>query len=138
MPQVFADTGYFVALYSHKDEFHEKATEWAERIETEGIICHITIPILFELGDGFARLNRRDAGLDLIQNILRGENFVIHAFNPTTYEKALDIYVRYRDKEWGLTDCYSFQLMTEQNLTDALTSDPHFRQYGFNVLLTKD
>ncbi len=137
MTQVLTDTSYFVALYNHKDEFHKKVTEWAEIIETEGITCHITIPILFEVGDGFARLNRRERGMDLIQNILHGSNFIVHAFSKALCEKALDIYVRSRDKEWGLTDCYSFQLMTEQRLADALTSDPHFRQYGFNLLLTK-
>jgi len=52
-------------------------------------------------------------------------------FTDTSYFVAL-----HNSKDQFQTDCYSFQLMTEQNLTDALTSDPHFRQYGFNILLT--
>ncbi len=135
MTQVLADTSYFVALYNHKDAFHQKAREWADIIDAEKITCHVTIPILFELGDGFARQNRRERGKSLIQNILHGSNFMLHAYSNSLYAKAFDLYVRSRDKEWGLTDCYSFQLMDEQNLTDALTSDPHFRQYGFNALL---
>jgi predicted nucleic acid-binding protein len=34
-----------------------------------------------------------------------------------------------------VTDCISFLVMKEQGLTDALTSDHHFEQAGFNVLL---
>lgn len=40
-----------------------------------------------------------------------------------------------KDKEWGLTDCYSFELMKENNLKEALTSDKHFEQYGYEILL---
>jgi predicted nucleic acid-binding protein len=34
-----------------------------------------------------------------------------------------------------LTDCTSFVMMTENNLTEALTTDEHFRQAGFKALL---
>ena len=39
------------------------------------------------------------------------------------------------DKAWGLTDCVSFVVMQQTNITDALTTDDHFRQAGFRVLL---
>jgi predicted nucleic acid-binding protein len=39
------------------------------------------------------------------------------------------------DKEWSLTDCISFVVMNERGITDALTSDHHFEQAGFQILL---
>ena len=39
------------------------------------------------------------------------------------------------DKEWSLTDCISFVAMNERDITDALTSDHHFEQAGFRILL---
>jgi hypothetical protein len=38
-------------------------------------------------------------------------------------------------KEWGLTDCLSFVVMNERGVTQALTTDEHFQQAGFKVLL---
>jgi predicted nucleic acid-binding protein len=63
------------------------------------------------------------------------DNFIIHFFNETTYEKALTLYKSRKDKEWGLTDCYSFELMKELNLSNALTADKHFEQYGYQIFL---
>ena len=40
------------------------------------------------------------------------------------------------DKTWSLVDCASFVVMSERNLTDALTTDRHFEQAGFVRLLS--
>jgi predicted nucleic acid-binding protein len=38
-------------------------------------------------------------------------------------------------KDWGLTDCISFVVMKDNGLSDALTTDSHFQQTGFQALL---
>jgi predicted nucleic acid-binding protein len=45
------------------------------------------------------------------------------------------LYSQRPDKEWTLTDCISFVVMHEENLTGALTEDHHFEQAGFTALL---
>lgn len=50
-------------------------------------------------------------------------------------EGALSLYETRGDKNWSLTDCSSFVIMTERRLTDALTADRHFRQAGFRAVL---
>jgi uncharacterized protein len=57
---------------------------------------------------------------------------------PATSElfgEGMDLYNRRFDKDWGLTDCTSFLTMRDKGITDALTTDEHFRQAGFNALL---
>ena len=39
------------------------------------------------------------------------------------------------DKTWSLVDCASFVVMEERGLTEALTTDRHFKQAGFVRLL---
>ncbi len=45
------------------------------------------------------------------------------------------MYEKYSDKAWGLVDCVSFVVMHENEIADALTSDEHFKQAGFNILM---
>ena len=49
-------------------------------------------------------------------------------------EKARALFFRYRDKDYSFTDCTSFVVMRELRLKEALTTDRHFRQMGFQTL----
>jgi predicted nucleic acid-binding protein len=61
----------------------------------------------------------------------------VHIVPPTLdlYDAGLDLYARRMDKDWSLTDCISFEAMRRHQISDALTTDHHFEQAGFNVLL---
>ena len=47
----------------------------------------------------------------------------------------MDLYDSRNDKQWSLTDCISFVVMQDYEITDALTGDHHFEQAGFRALL---
>jgi predicted nucleic acid-binding protein len=49
--------------------------------------------------------------------------------------EAIELYHRYQDKAWTLTDCISFLIMRERGITEALTGDRHFEQAGFIAML---
>ena len=51
------------------------------------------------------------------------------------YSRRLELYGKRADKNSSLTDCISFEVMTERGMTDALTGDHHFVQAGFSALL---
>jgi predicted nucleic acid-binding protein len=48
---------------------------------------------------------------------------------------AVNLYGQVLDKSWSITDCVSFQIMRAERISAALTSDRHFAQAGFEVLL---
>jgi predicted nucleic acid-binding protein len=64
-----------------------------------------------------------------------GSSRVRHeAIDALRAEKARSVFFRHRDKEYSFTDCTSFVVMKELRLTEALTTDRHFRQMGFHAL----
>ena len=50
------------------------------------------------------------------------------------FEKARQLFFQHRDKDFSFTVCTSFAIMRELRLTQALTTDRHFRQAGFQML----
>ena len=49
-------------------------------------------------------------------------------------ERARTLFFHHRDKDFSFTDCTSFVVMRELKIRQALTTDAHFRQMGFQIL----
>ena len=59
----------------------------------------------------------------------------IIAASDDVFDRGADLYDRRPDKDWSLTDCISFEVMTDRAVKEALTGDRHFTQAGFRALL---
>jgi predicted nucleic acid-binding protein len=132
---IFLDTAYVYALVNTRDEWHQKALNWQERLEKEqrGIIT--TELILVEIADGLASIRFRTQAAQVIAALQSSPFVEVVAVSSELLTLALDLFRQRDDKEWGLTDCVSFLVMGERGLLEALTVDTHFQQAGFRALL---
>jgi len=132
---VFLGTSYIVALENRDDAVHERAKATDRQLMSAGCTAVLHWGILLEIGDGYARIDRRPKGLQLIDKFLHEAGYVVQPVTQSLMEEALSLYRARDDKAWGLTDCLSFALMQQEGITEALTADAHFRQAGFKALL---
>jgi predicted nucleic acid-binding protein len=135
---ILLDTSFIVALENRADPYHAKAWRLEEKNAQEGSLYILHVGILLEIADGFARFGRRAAGQRLLQKFLDEEGYIVAPIVPDLLDQAVALYRNRSDKEWGLTDCVSFALMQQEGIQDALTSDAHFRQAGFQALLLNE
>ena len=135
MNKVFLDTSYAVALSARTDENHKRALELADELESTGTHLLTTRAILLEIGNALAKVRYRDAAVKLLTALESDPHVEIVPASDELYRQALEIYMARTDKDWGLIDCMSFVVMTDQGLADALTADKHFVQAGFRTLL---
>ncbi len=77
----------------------------------------------------------RDLGLQIVEAIRNDKNIMISPASTALMDRGIALFASRADKEWGLTDCISFVVMQEHNMTDALTADHHLEQAGFRALL---
>jgi uncharacterized protein len=128
----FADTSYFEALLSRRDEHHELAIE-VSRLPWRHIITSEFI--LLELGATFSKPADR-ADFLLIENMVRTrDDMIVIPVSSDLFMRAKALFASHPDKAWSLTDYTSFIIMQEHGLTEALTTDHHFTQAGFHALL---
>ena len=135
MTKVFLDAAYAIALSAPRDRYHERAVMLAEQLEAEGTWIATTRAVILEIGNALSKLRYQKAAIDLLDSLEKDPKVVIVPISEQLYVRAFQLYRERLDKEWSITDCISFVVMQEQGLTEALTTDEHFRQAGFRVLL---
>lgn len=94
----------------------------------------ITEAVLIEIGNALSRSNRIAAAA-FINSCYVTPNVKVVSVDTPILKRALEFYNIRRDKDWGMTDCITFIVMTDQDLKEALTTDEHFQQAGFKALL---
>jgi uncharacterized protein len=126
----FLDTAYIYALFNKRDQWHQKAVEWQLRIEAEKIPLITTQFILIEIANGLCAVKFRQDAIKIIHILEESSLVEIVAATSELFALALALYEQRDDKDWGLTDCASFVVMTDNKITDALTTDILFGKPG--------
>ncbi|NUM76576.1 type II toxin-antitoxin system VapC family toxin [candidate division KSB1 bacterium] len=129
---LFIDTSYILALVNTRDEFHLQAKNVADQVDDKLIT---TEAVLMEVGNALAKPQWREIAVETLEDMRNDDDVEILSVDSELFSKALKFYSSRIDKEWGLTDCISFVVMKDRKLKDALTSDHHFEQAGFQALL---
>jgi uncharacterized protein len=135
MNAVFADAGYWIALFNPRDQLHDKAVVAAQVTQERPIVTSQMVLTEFlnhytSYGEPFrqravqvARSLQDDAGVEIVSQ------------TAEQFAAAFTLYAQRQDKTWGLTDCASCLIMQERGITEALAHDEHFSQAGFLLLL---
>jgi predicted nucleic acid-binding protein len=129
---VFVDTNFVVALINGKDQHHERASELADLFDGKPLVT--TDAVLCEIGNALAR-NFREQAVEVIADFLSSDEVEIVYTDKTLFREAFELYRQHEDKTWGMVDCFSFIVMRERGIADALTNDKDFLQAGLNALM---
>ncbi len=108
----------------------------AEQLERNATRLITTRAVLLEIGNALAKLRYREDAITLLDSLEDDSNVEIISISEDLYKRAFELYRERIDKEWGLTDRIAFIVMQDREPTEALTTDDHFRQAGFQALLS--
>ena len=103
--------------------------EGAELMTTDAVLTEV-LNYYSERGDYF----RREA-LQIIKHLMTQEQFNLIYHGKYLFHLALERFEDRQDKGYSLTDCMSMIVMENNAVQEVLTSDKHFRQAGFTILM---
>lgn len=133
--EVFVDTSGLYALVEKKDASHAAARAVVEKMLRAGRRLVVTDYIVAETVNlANARSGTRVAArvLDLIE---QSAGIRIEWMGPLRFDTTKAFFRKHADHEYSFTDCTSFVVMRELRLSQALTTDSHFPEAGFEALL---
>ncbi len=132
MSRRLADAALFIAVLNRRDRFHSWASDYY--LHTRDHLL-VPFPVLIEVGNYFSESARRDQVSSFLQRIRDDARVTCVALDAELMSEGIDLYAARSDKEWGLTDCISFVLMQKAGIQEAVTTDHHFEQAGFTILM---
>ncbi len=135
MRKIFVDTAAWIALFNRRDALHHQSRQLMDRFRQQDIVLVSTEFLLLEVADAFSDSAIRGLTVEYINRLRRWKNLQIIPVSQSLLTEDWELYSQRSDKDWGLTDCISFVVMTQENIAEAFTSDHHFQQAGFVKLL---
>ena len=135
MSVVFADAGYWIALWNPRDSLHRRALVVANTLGATSVVT--TQMVLTEALDAMAGMGefRRRLAIRMLRDLDVDPSVEIVPQTDAQFRAAVERYAARSDQTWSLTDCASFLVMEDRNITEALAYDHDFEQAGFVALL---
>jgi hypothetical protein len=134
MKPVFVDTAGWMACADAADPANQRSCAARDAALRRGHSLVTTDLVV----DETLTLMRFRLGLDAAEAWWRqvdgSERLHWERVDVDRFEQGRQLFFQHRDKDLSFTDCTSFAVMRELRLTQALTTDRHFEQMGFQVL----
>jgi uncharacterized protein len=138
--RIFVDTGAWVSISLKNDQHHKDSVQLLHDFQKDSITLITSDYILDEVLTLVRMRSTHENAKKIGVSILKSPVVRLERINEMVWEKAWRIFQRYSDKMWSFTDCTSFALMDQFDLSTVFSFDRDFEQYGKKVLprLTKE
>lgn len=128
---VFLDSFALIAWLNPRDQANPLVSQYFR--DYKGNLL-TTEWVLMEVADAFSNTHHKKRVIKLFDNLRNDSLVKIIGYKQSVYQNGFNLFSSRLDKDWSLTDCISFVVMTEHSVTDALTADHHFEQAGFRPI----
>lgn len=134
MRQVFADTFYWVALINPEDDWHKQVLKISNSLSETLLITteEVLVEVLAFYSKSGYHLRKRT--VSFVNSILENSQIQVIEQTHQSFILGLELYQQRLDKGYSLTDCISMNTMKRLGITEVLTHDLHFTQFGFMIL----
>ncbi len=133
---IFVDTGAWIAILNRRDQHHQEASAIYRNLQRQQIRL-LTTDYVFD--ETVTRL-RYDAThalavmfLDRMDLLVEAGVLTVVEINKNVFEKAKAFFRQYDSARLSFTDCTSFVVCRENNITEAFAFDQHFAMMGVDL-----
>jgi predicted nucleic acid-binding protein len=138
VPVYFADTSFWIALSSQRDQYHGRAVAWSRFVLKTKSTLVTTEAVLWEWLNAFSHASTRHLAAEGYRRCHADPRIKVVPFQAELVDSAVELYGARPDKNWSLTDCLSFIVMEQRQLTEALTMDRHFEQAQRKAMMLEE
>lgn len=132
---VFVDSFAWIAAINKSDNYHEISLKTIETLLKKGLKLVTSNYVIVETINALSKAEFRKAVIEFVDKLEMSPSVEIIKIADEMYNNAWALYQQRMDKDWGITDCTSFEVMRMFNIKKALTNDKHFEQAGYSLVV---
>jgi hypothetical protein len=133
--EIFIDTSGFYALLVRNDNQHNRARQAMRKAAKRKQRFVTTDYVLDEAATLLMARGCSTAIPPLFHSVSASKACRVVWMDMERFEETKRLFIKNIDHLWSFTDCFSFTLMKELRMNEALSKDAHFRAAGFTPLL---
>ena len=130
-PTYFLDTSYVIALEIVNEDNHQVVLQHWQTLAISQPSLVTSTYIFDEIVTFFNSRNLHYKAVEIGNRLIESPEIELIEIEQKLFNQGWLYFQKYADKSYSLTDCLSFIIMQENNITQALTLDHHFVQAGF-------
>ncbi len=130
---IFVDSFAWIATINKSDNYHEISLRILEELLNKQAKLITTNYVLIETINALSKREFRKTVIEFIDKLEKSPSVQIVKITDEIYNNAWTLYQQRIDKDWGITDCTSFEVMKVFNIKKAFTNDKHFDQAGYSL-----
>ena len=133
---IFVDTGAWVAILNPRDQHHQDAVEIYNTLEQQRIRLLTTDYVIDETATRLRYDTNHSLAvmfLNRIELLVEIGILTVVEINKDVFEKAKALFRQYDSARLAFTDCTSFVVCRENNITEAFAFDRHFAMMGIDL-----
>lgn len=134
MKPVYVDTSALIAIGNKNDSYHHHAVRIHKSLLKAERHFITTNGVILELFNTFSPIRQKQIAIRLYNLITNSENWDCIPVDELM-PKGIVRFQERLDKDWSLVDCISMVAAENLGITEIFTTDHHFTQAGFNILL---
>jgi len=132
---VFVDSFAWIAAINKSDNYHEISLKTIETLLKKGLKLVTSNYVIVETINALSKAEFRKAVIEFVDKLEMSPSVEIIKITDEMYNNAWALYQQRMDKDWGITDCTSFEVMRMFNIKKAFTNDKHFEQAGYSLVV---
>lgn len=130
-PQLFVDTGAWIALVDADDQYHERAAQAYPGLLQKYQRLVTTNLVIAEAYIAIRRALTHQAAMAFLDRLSQSPRIEKVYSDPALEATAYELLRQYDDQDFSYVDAVSFALMRQRGITEAFAFDRHFVTAGF-------
>lgn len=132
---IFVDTFAWVAVINKSDNYHKICLKTLKLFLRKKVKFITTNYVIIETINALSKIEFRKSVIGFINKLEKSPSVEIIKITDEIYNNVWILYQKRTDKDWGITDCTSFEVMRILNIKTAFTFVRHFEQAGYSLAL---